>query len=125
MTFTFPSSGQDKNLEVVDGKRRLQYLPFVMRPIFQAVTDWTTMFEEGSVRLPAGKKGSNQFVMAKTFSFNISGADFTTAYEKIRDVVNVLRQDGASGMKRKIGANERDESKAKRAKNLQADAEDF
>jgi len=116
----FRSEAVDDNLVVVDGKRRLPYIPFKRFVISEAIQDWNKLLSTGNLRLPPAKVDSatkrvTDFVDSRLREGVYGGAAFPGLYKDIRDTYVVCGREDPKG-KRKAVDETGEGSKSKKGK---------
>lgn len=123
-TFTFPvsSNSPDPNLEQVDGRRHLQYLPFATVPTRQAEAQWNQVFARGSFKIPDGRKRKNEFTDVSLTTFRITtNPFFDRAYNRMRDIATGVKE-GVRAGKRKGGRDDEETGESSQRKKAKTSA---
>jgi len=78
----------DQNLLKDDaGRRNLRYIPVKMVSINTAVIHWSSVRSQGRIRIPAARKGKEEFCNREGIDMIISGEAFDGIYNSIRSFV--------------------------------------
>jgi len=102
--FDFPTEGKnDKNLEKVDEKFVLRLIPYKMKPLPQAASEWIHMLNNGFITIPNPRVGVDEFSNPKGRDGAFTGEDVQVVYLAMKKNVNMLREQNR-GQKRKAPA---------------------
>jgi len=100
-TIPFDLTAHDTNLDMgADGKRNLQYLPFKDVSIAMACINWSRLFADGVIRIPAGRQGKKEFSDTTQMAVKILGPDTVVTYDLIKRISNSHRTGLKAGNKR-------------------------
>jgi len=116
--FVFPAPGKtDTNLaDSGNGKRSLQYIPVLGKPIGTAVVEWDRMISTGKFSILAPRKKKAEFTNLTDVIFSISQQPlFGEVYGHLKDMVQDARVLGNTTGKRKRGSSDGDKG-GKKAK---------
>jgi hypothetical protein len=91
LSFTMPAdlNAEDPNLKLGEDKKRaaLKYLPFSFEPLSTARVQWNNLFKTGTLCIPEGRKGKNEFTNGQKATLKIGGDPyFTNIYRIIKEV---------------------------------------
>lgn len=130
-TYTIPTHGEDKNLELAaDGKgRNIPYFPFKLRPLKAAAQDWINIFISGTVFIPGTVAGRRGFVDNKKLDGMIAGIDHMRPfYDALKANVIAVKAMGPGNKgkgKRIRGMDDDDEDESSNRKRSKVIADDM
>lgn len=118
----FRDEAVDSNLQIIDGKRRIPFLPYKRKIISESINEWNKLLSTGLLVLPPGNEKKKEFVQSSFKDGAYGGGEFLVAYNAIRDVYKTIGSEKTEDGKRK-NADDIDEGGAsKRGKKSKADA---
>lgn len=96
-------------------KKPLHFLPFAIVPVRQAADQWETLFKDGIIHLPTGRKGKNEFTDARKVVIQI-GSDpyFSQVYKLIKEHSSIVRKSLAAGKRKRANDDTEEGPKASR-----------
>lgn len=103
VSFTIPRrDAPDANIERVDGKRPLQYIPYEMVPIHQAAVQYESLFSTGVLTLSPPRKNKREFTNLQNVIVQVGDdKNFSDIYTAYKEIVSNRRLEAQSGGKRK------------------------
>lgn len=96
-------------------KKPLHYLPFAIVPIRKAADQWESLFKDGVIHLPHGRKGKNEFTDMRKVVLQV-GADphFSQIYKLVKEHSASVRKSLASGKRKRANDDFEEGPKASR-----------
>lgn len=110
-----PQTSVDPNLEVSNGKRVLQYLPFKMVTLNVAMSEWTAAITKGYFTFDQPRKGKKEFTNLQTVIVTLStDPQFSEVYSGLKSMVNSARALAQGGKRKHDGGGEDRDAKKRR-----------
>jgi hypothetical protein len=101
-TMSIPrASRQDDNLNLVNNRRVLQYIPIYVKGIYSAASDWNSVRSKRSIKFFEGRKNKNEFCNRSKDAGIIADPHFGNFYGLLKSWLDSY-EDVAGGKKRRL-----------------------